>query len=905
MGAARTAREHIAVCRRRVSRARTPVRRLAAKGRLARVLKPVSSDEARSILRDVVRHAVGFPSLLSIAASDLAELEIHRGDLDAAAELIETAFQNARAARSTRREALAWNAQGMLALGRADFERARSCFQQCLNSARAVGDLLTLRVGLINLANVAAEQGRSMEAVDMYRECLRLDEQSANPVARAISIYNLGWALMRTGRWEEAAENLYRTVEISEQYGYLKLQLKAASCLGSLYLKRNQLDKAELQFQSIVDAETPEPRFVVTLVNALANLGRTRLRSGNLAASRRAFDRALAQCDRSVMPNQRAGVQLGLAELAVAERRFDEARRHIDLAAELLGSPIPPLDEGELNRVRALLSVETGETNKAVACFTAAAGLFARVGDGYELAELRLRWGKWLADSGDWLAATPLLEAASAAMRRLSVVAEAEEAGQLLFELRRQADAESALLEALTNLPGLGLEPVACLESVLEMAVRAVGCDSGVVLLRDRPAALKGRPDLKQARAAQSTRPCYGANSLSIPVKGIGDVRGLVWLQSHEGRVARLSPRVLDRIAWASAEPLTRLSELPNLFTSDRARIKGLCYRGVIGSDPVMLENLKVVSQAAETDLPVLIRGESGTGKELIARAVHDSGPRRDRQFMAVNCSAIPEGLLEAEFFGVEKGAATGVSRRVGKFEAADHGTVFLDEIGDMSPGLQARLLRVLQDGSFHRVGGNKPVAVDIRVVAATNQDLERLIKAERFRPDLYYRLNACELTLPPMRERSQDIPVFVNYFITRSNQEFGRGVQGIAEDCIRCLEAYDWPGNIRELRHVIEQSVLLARGPEVTVDDLPRHIRRLCVLVQERRPGDDRRARREARLKLEAQSQHQFILDCLQETNWQVSKAARLAGYSRSQFYRLMDKHDIRGARQHRDANG
>ena len=199
MGPAGTARERIAVCRRRIERASTPVRRLAAKGRLARVLKPVSSEEARTILRDVVEQAAGFPSLLSIAASDLAELEILRGDLASAADLIETAFRTAKAARSQRREALAWNARGMLALVRSDYEGARTCFQQCSNSARTVGDLLTLRVGLINLANVAAEQGRSMEAVEMYRKCLRLDEQSANPLARAISMYNLGWALMRTG----------------------------------------------------------------------------------------------------------------------------------------------------------------------------------------------------------------------------------------------------------------------------------------------------------------------------------------------------------------------------------------------------------------------------------------------------------------------------------------------------------------------------------------------------------------------------------------------------------------------------------------------------------------------------------------------------------------------------------
>jgi len=235
-----------------------------------------------------------------------------------------------------------------------------------------------------------------------------------------------------------------------------------------------------------------------------------------------------------------------------------------------------------------------------------------------------------------------------------------------------------------------------------------------------------------------------------------------------------------------------------------------------------MAEVLAAVCVVAGKVVPVLIRGESGTGKELVARALHESGARAGKPFVAVNCAAVPGNLLEAEFFGVEKDAVTGAAASKGKFETADGGTVFLDEIGDMSPALQAKLLRVLQEKTFERVGGRASIEADVRVVAATRQPIEELLAQGKFREDLYHRLNTVELLLPSLRERAEDVPDLTRHFIRRSNQEFGRNVAGVSPEVMSRFTTYQWPGNVRELEHVVERSVLLARGDTIQLDDLP-----------------------------------------------------------------------------------
>jgi DNA-binding NtrC family response regulator len=245
-------------------------------------------------------------------------------------------------------------------------------------------------------------------------------------------------------------------------------------------------------------------------------------------------------------------------------------------------------------------------------------------------------------------------------------------------------------------------------------------------------------------------------------------------------------------------------------------------FENLIGAGRAMAQVFDMVRKVAETDLTVLIRGESGTGKELVAQALHQRSARRARPFIAVNCAAISRELVESELFGHEKGAFTGAdARRLGKFEAAHGGTIFLDEIGDMPPETQAKVLRVLQERKLERVGGNQPVEVDVRVVAATHRDLEREAKAGRFREDLYYRLKVVEVELPPLRDRAEDLPALVNHFLDQVSARLARPKKAIAADALARLARHPWPGNVRELRNVVEQACVLAPGDAIEAADL------------------------------------------------------------------------------------
>jgi two-component system response regulator HydG len=246
----------------------------------------------------------------------------------------------------------------------------------------------------------------------------------------------------------------------------------------------------------------------------------------------------------------------------------------------------------------------------------------------------------------------------------------------------------------------------------------------------------------------------------------------------------------------------------------------------LLGVSPVWRRMMTLVEQVADSSATVLIQGESGTGKEGVARAIHDRSSRRSRPFVAVNCAALPETLLESELFGYEKGAFTGAAgRKEGRFELADGGTLFLDEVADLSAVTQPKILRVLQEGEFERVGGTRTIRVDVRVVAATNQGLAQMVREKRFREDLYYRLNVITVTVPPLRERREDIRVLALHFLRVYSTKNNRRLEGLSDDATRRLEAYGWPGNVRELENVIERGVVLARGAQLEVGDLPEEI--------------------------------------------------------------------------------
>ncbi len=313
-------------------------------------------------------------------------------------------------------------------------------------------------------------------------------------------------------------------------------------------------------------------------------------------------------------------------------------------------------------------------------------------------------------------------------------------------------------------------------------------------------------------------------------------------------------------------------------------------FEQIVGASPVMRKLFETIDRIADTDVTVLVRGESGTGKELVANALHYRGPRRAKPMVKMNCAALSRELVESELFGHEKGAFTGaVARREGKFEAAHGGTLFLDECGDMPLETQAKLLRAIQEKEFERVGGNQPIKVDVRLIAATNQDLEAAVKSGRFREDLYYRLRVVELVIPPLVERREDVPLLVDRFLKDAAERFGRPVKALTSEALRACVAHRWKGNVRELRSAIEQALLLAPGPEIGPADLFADGAASPADVAPSPTNGGGRTFREAKDQMVAAFERDFIAGALRRHGGNITKAAEEVGMYRQNFQQKM----------------
>jgi DNA-binding NtrC family response regulator len=306
--------------------------------------------------------------------------------------------------------------------------------------------------------------------------------------------------------------------------------------------------------------------------------------------------------------------------------------------------------------------------------------------------------------------------------------------------------------------------------------------------------------------------------------------------------------------------------------------------QAMVGSGAAMQRLFEIIRRAAPSEGRVLVTGENGTGKELVARAIHQNSRRKDGPFVKLNCAAVPAELIESELFGHERGAFTGaVAARRGKFELADGGTIFLDEVGDMPAAMQAKVLRVLQEGEFERVGGSQTLRCDVRVVAATNKDLPAEVEAGRFREDLYYRLNVVPVYAPPLRERREDVPELCERFLAEACERNGRRPMSLARDAVVALQAQEWPGNVRELRNLVERLVILCDGPQIGADDVAR------VLPGARKPRTDRFRAGASFHELVEEAEREIILGALDQHQGNVSDTARTLGLERSHLYKKM----------------
>lgn len=307
----------------------------------------------------------------------------------------------------------------------------------------------------------------------------------------------------------------------------------------------------------------------------------------------------------------------------------------------------------------------------------------------------------------------------------------------------------------------------------------------------------------------------------------------------------------------------------------------------LIGQSPAVRKINEIINQIANSDATVMISGESGTGKEVVARAIHQQSNRRNKPFIAVNCAAIPENLLESELFGYEKGAFTGANnRKLGKFEIAHQGTIFLDEIAEMPLAMQAKLLRVLQERSFERVGGNKPVKVDVRILAATNKNLPTAIRTGIFREDLYYRLQVMPVELPPLRERKEDIPLLVEHFLNKHDAH--KKIKEISTETKKVLQEYNWPGNIRELENIVERAIILCRGNVIQIDNFPQGMATVATDNTNIIDFPDQG------ISIE-EVEKQLIVTALEKALGNQSKAAQLLGITRSALIYRMQKYNLK----------
>ncbi len=339
--------------------------------------------------------------------------------------------------------------------------------------------------------------------------------------------------------------------------------------------------------------------------------------------------------------------------------------------------------------------------------------------------------------------------------------------------------------------------------------------------------------------------------------------------------------------------------ELKELSSSFEKVKSGNNYKQdeIVGESSEMQEVYKDIGRVADSDVTVLIRGESGTGKELVAKAIYFHSNRKNKPFIVVNCAAIPESLLESELFGHEKGAFTdAIARHIGKFEQAEKGTIFLDEIGDMGLVLQAKLLRVLQEKTFERIGGKETIVSQARILAATNRNLEELVKEDKFREDLYYRLNVVAINVPPLKERKVDMPLLVDYFVAKFSKKYGKIVQGVSDDVMRLFMDYDWPGNVRELENAIARGVIITSAPLIMMDHLPPEMaqkagEKTSITAIAQKEGGNTVV---PLPKAIAEIEKEMIVRAIKKANGNKTKAAKMLGISRKSLFNKIRGYEI-----------
>ena len=626
------------VLRVQLAEAATPAERVKATLLLAEELWLSDPASVSPLLEQVVAEAeaAGETKSGARAASMLSELRRRGGDLDGSVRYAELVLKTANTTGDARIRVSGLNLVGMIHQERGELRRALECFGQCLKFSREAGFTQGERSALNQLAGIYGLRGQSEKALACYQDCLEASAKAGDSFGRSVQLHNIGWILESMGRWTEAIEHFHRAIALCEQHGFHDLLLAARMALGELSLKRSDCENAALMFSAVIEAERETRHSGQLQREALSNLGWTHFRCGNLARAEEILGESARLSETAEDRCLLATIGRRRAELALAQGRLDAAGDLLVHAARHAAELNLRREQGEVLRAEALLSAARGDSTQALDLFSRSETTLEPLGDTFELGLTRLQSGRLLLDLQRSEEALPLLQTAARTFRRLSVVAEAEEATRLLYRLEVHTDRDAALLQGLFSITALGLAPERLVERMLSVLCDNLGFEQGAVLIDGRPVALKGQPDLNRLPGRRSSL-SQSDLDLFLPVRHDRRLFGFVCLQRRQPSASRVESRLLELVSRMLAPSLGKLGELKALEAGSAPEIPGLRFRGVVGRNREVLDTLALIPLVAGTTVPVLVRGDSGTGKELVARALHESGPRADCPFVTVS----------------------------------------------------------------------------------------------------------------------------------------------------------------------------------------------------------------------------------------------------------------------------
>lgn len=663
-------------------------------------------------------------------------------------------------------------------------------YDRALRLRKQIGDALAVARTLNNLglSYRALEQWNEAEA--SLRESLRLKSSSGDELSMAASLLNLGFLLLDRGQFEEASSSAERCIEIGRRHHHPETEAEALGLMGEIARGRDDLQ-----------------------------------------AARDWLMRDLEICERTGHESERLATLRRLAEVLLASGNFEEAAIRLETARGLLSEQPSRLETALLDRIEADLLTHDEVFEPAISAYSAAARGFASIQRPADQVAALARRGVVEHRLGR-------VDAARATLGEVREIVARHELHTLPAAARELELLMDAPLTPRESRSTIG--PRTCLESLvsaLEQSVADATLLAALSKLFDGVDVYWTSPsgEILTAEGAALDAPEF-LRSLAAPKEGL-ELREGWALVSARGGAGTLAVQIRRELDPAEEQLLRGFASLlvrPVAVPPEQAVAPGVQPRaeasvatpGLVGRSAALAHVMRLVERVAPTDVSVLLLGENGTGKELVARALHDRGPRADRPFVAVNCASIPAALLESELFGHEKGAFTSAhARRAGRFEEARDGTLLLDEIGEMPLEMQAKLLRVLQERNFTRVGGSETLRCEARLIASTNRDLVAEVERGRFRMDLYYRINVVTIEIPPLRERREDIGPLVQHFLQKHGPSFGGRVPEVSAEVLARLEEWHWPGNVRELENVVMNALVFANAEVLRPEDLPPHI--------------------------------------------------------------------------------